>query len=154
MSIIWSCMWSPIPRSQCGALYQGHRKKSLERTKAHSNCCHEPLNLNWPVPCLVIEPGPQWWECWILTTRPDNIFLVLFSFIQKISEILLFILVTPKKEAKIWYYWNVQRLKKYPKNLFYAYLSNIRALSLIQALWICHVLRHVYWVYSVCWDKR
>ena len=25
-------------------------QESLELTKPHSNCCHEPPDLNWPVP--------------------------------------------------------------------------------------------------------
>ena len=36
-----SQVWSLIPRSQ--------DKNSVELTNSHSNCCHEPQNLNWPL---------------------------------------------------------------------------------------------------------
>ena len=43
---------------RCGAPYQGHSveawtkvtgQKFLKLTQPHSNCCHEPPDLNWPV---------------------------------------------------------------------------------------------------------
>ena len=48
-------LWSPIPRSQVWALYQGHRCRAqspLELIEPHCNCDQKPLNpyqpVSWP----------------------------------------------------------------------------------------------------------